>query len=671
MEGHNWGLRESHLSDVRARGWLKRYLDTQSKGLTGNMDKIGGPFIKEYWGNYSAQNIQNVDDVFLGGMDVKKVGWVPFEQTAYWIDGMIRCGYLSENKKLTDKAKSFIYNVIEQADDEGYLGPGFLKDDTVWAHAVFFRAMMAEYTASHDKKVLEALEKHFLRTPLSEVFDKYEGGPTIGMRNITDIEIALWIYGETGDARFLHMAEDSYRCFNEKYYDDKDAKIDCKSKDVTVKGMLCNRKVCKNHGVTYNEVCKLAAIMYKYTGKEIYKKAAVNAFDKLYRDQMLVDGVHSSSEYLNGNEDSLASHETCDVSDFSWAVGYLYMITGDSKYGDWIEDAVFNAGLGCVDDDFKGQQYFSCPNQVICNDTSNHNKFYRGADWMSYAPKELLCCCAGNVHRFIPNYIARTWMTDGNRGVYATLYGPSEFRTNINNKEIIITEETEYPFENFVRFVIDCKESVEFTLYLRCPGWAKNATIKMNGKKLNCDSINGFFAINHVYSEQVIVDISFDAEVQLVDNARGISVKYGALLYALPIKEKEVIEGLRELENSQFPHYSLYPESKWNYGFDINRKNEIKVETKKCGIEPWRAGSRGTELLIPAREVTNWKLRNVKNGRRRRSPRGYLKYEIGHVCKFTPVVRANIDDKYKGEKTTITLVPYGTTRLRVAIFPKV
>ena len=163
MKQHNWGLNEVPLSNIRATGWLKRYLDTQDKGLTGNMDKIGGPFVNEYWGNYSAQNVQNADDVFLGGLEVKKVGWVPFEQTAYWIDGMIRCGYLSDNKKLTEKAKRFIYNTIELADDEGYMGPNFLKDDTVWAHAVFFRAMMAEYSATKNEEVMEAIKKHFLR----------------------------------------------------------------------------------------------------------------------------------------------------------------------------------------------------------------------------------------------------------------------------------------------------------------------------------------------------------------------------------------------------------------------------------------------------------------------------------------------------------------------------
>ena len=148
--------------------------------------------------------------------------------------------------------------------------------------------------------------------------------------------------------------------------------------DITLVGMLKNRKVQRNHGVTYCELCKLAAILHKYTGNETYKTAAIKAFDKVYRDQILVDGVISSTEYLNGNEDSHAMHETCLVSDFTWALGYMYMITGDPKYGDWVEDAVFNGGLGSVDDDFKSNQYFSCPNQVLADDHSNHVKFFRG-----------------------------------------------------------------------------------------------------------------------------------------------------------------------------------------------------------------------------------------------------------------------------------------------------
>jgi DUF1680 family protein len=68
---------------------------------------------------------------------------------------------------------------------------------------------------------------------------------------------------------------------------------------------------------------------------------------KLDRDHMLPDGVPSSSEFLAG-KNPLNSHETCDITDYTWAMGYLLMATGDAQWADHIEKAVFNAGPGAV-----------------------------------------------------------------------------------------------------------------------------------------------------------------------------------------------------------------------------------------------------------------------------------------------------------------------------------
>lgn len=40
---------ELNLSEVKARGWVRRFLQTQANGLTGNMNEIGKPFVRAYW----------------------------------------------------------------------------------------------------------------------------------------------------------------------------------------------------------------------------------------------------------------------------------------------------------------------------------------------------------------------------------------------------------------------------------------------------------------------------------------------------------------------------------------------------------------------------------------------------------------------------------------------
>ena len=661
-------LKSLDLKNVKAGGWVKNFLKNQADNLTGEIDSVGYPFSGYYWGNKNLKKEDLPDDFFLGGINTLDDAWVPFEQTGYWIDGMVRTGYLTGDERLIEKAKRKIISVIENADTDGYLGPSFLKDGVTWAHSVYFRAVTALFEATGDEKILEALKAHYLRAPLKDVFEKQKNSPRmLYVRNIADIETALWLYGKTGDKRLLSAAEESYKVFNKIFVSDKGVSGDSEMKDLTVKGMLGNRKVNRNHGVTYCEICKLPAVLYKYTGKEEYKKAAVNAFEKLYRDQMIIDGVHSSTEYLNGNGDSLAAHETCDISDLTWALFYLYEITGDPKYGDRIENAVFNAGLGAVDDDFRGEQYFSCPNQVIANDTSNHAYFYRGAEWMSYAPKGFLGCCAGNVHRFMPNFVCKSWFIDeSSKTVYPAVYAPSSVRINFDDSEAIIEEITDYPFNESVKFRVSAENPVKFTLKLRVPLWAKQSSVFFNGETV--PQKGDFYIVEKTFKNGDIVEISFKSEIEFIENAGGVSVKKGALLYALPIKEKTVVEGLRALNNEKYPHYSLYPESKWNYAVSANDLKNAKFLSGKASVDPWKNDGNGSEIVLSAYELKSWKLKKSVNGKKRLNPRGKVA-KIGHTCYFMPKVPEKIAEKNIGEKIQITLVPYGTTRLRIAIFP--
>ena len=53
-------------------------------------------------------------------------------------------------------------------DADGYIGPSFLKDGMLWAHSVYFRALIAEYEATGDGRILEALKNHYIRADLKE-----------------------------------------------------------------------------------------------------------------------------------------------------------------------------------------------------------------------------------------------------------------------------------------------------------------------------------------------------------------------------------------------------------------------------------------------------------------------------------------------------------------------
>ena len=269
-------FQDFEISKVKAKGWLEAFLQTQKSGLTGHLEAAGFPFDMVGWHNFS--------DSMAFDVDVADVWW-PYEQTGYWIDGMVKCGILLDDEFLLDKAYKSVDFCLNNPDADGYLGPIGIKtsDGTGtnrWAHVVFFRALMV--LADTDERIIPALERHYL----SNTSEHYN------FREVLNIEIMLWLYSKTGNKTLLEMAKTAY----EKHDREWAVKND---RDTALATMLSDRKPTE-HGVSYCEFSKLGSIMYIYTGEKIYLDASINVVEKLIRDHILVSGVCSGSEHLRG-----------------------------------------------------------------------------------------------------------------------------------------------------------------------------------------------------------------------------------------------------------------------------------------------------------------------------------------------------------------------------------
>ena len=112
-----------------------------------------------------------------------------------------------------------------------------------------------------------------------------------------------------------------------------------------------------------------------------------------------------------------------------------------------------------ITDDFKALQYLSCVNQLVLDNRSNHNLYWKGEKWMSYRPRPAVACCTGNVNRFMPNYILHAFKENNNE-VVAKLYGPMVFET----QGIKIEENTNYPFDDRIDFSIIAQRNFVFKM---------------------------------------------------------------------------------------------------------------------------------------------------------------------------------------------------------------
>lgn len=641
-------LAELPLDCLKPEGWLKAYLEKQVRGLTGHINRSGYPFSTLGWATKGAVRIKR------GG------GWWPYEQTGYWVDGAVRCAHLLRDKALLKEALRPINAVLERADDDGYLGPAFMKvsqEIKRWPHAVFFRALVAHHSVTGDPRIPKALERHYL----SGTSDHHRH------REACNIEPILWTYEQTGNPALLEHAIYAFEHSDEFF----------SQMGLTVEQLLSDAPG-NTHGVGFCEMAKLGAILYRATGNKRWLKASVHGFEKLDRDSMLIDGVPSSSEHLR-DRDPLESHETCVTADYTWSAGHLLLSTGEAAWADRIERACFNAAQGAVSADFRSHQYFSCPNQVICDATSNHNGYRRGDRWMMFSAGQHTQCCTGNVHRIMPNYAARMWLRDRRGGLVAALHGPGRVtaRVGAQQRPVTIEASTSYPFSDRIDYVVKGRHAVRFPLVLRIPGWCEGARVTINGRESAQRPAAGtWLTLDRLFKPGDRIQLILPMRLRLSHwPDGGVGIERGPLVFALRIKEQWTEVPAARIQKDAWPAWSVTAASPWNYALDLGDKDLDKVEVIQ---QKWQGDGYDLEhppllLRVPARKVAGWEIQQVERYRRAKSGETAARQWswIDAKASFTPPLPkpAALRRGLSHQVETITLVPYGCTHLRISIFP--
>lgn len=615
-------LRELPPGAVMPGGWLQLYLDRQAEHLGYSLPDVSWPFSDPYWaGKESAGS------------------WWPWEQNAYWIDGATRCALATGNEALMQRAMQRIQYTLAHRDGT-FLGPELLRNGAAayhrWPHAIFFRALAALSDRGVLQQIPETLSAFYLAEP--EDYGEYA-------RNVVNVETMLWCYARTGDRKLLAMAEDSWSRYVNGNPQDP---ADLNARAVYGGGPI------NAHGVTYAEISKLPAILYAHTGNSEYLRFALAAQQRIFEHHMLVDGIPSTTEYFRTTT-SIDSHETCDITDHTWTWGYMLRATGDGVWGDRIERACFNAGMGAIRKDWKGVQYFSCPNQVLATMTSNHNVLKRGNFWMAYQPNpgHATACCGGNVHRLFPNYAIRMWMAAPDRGLAAVLYGAStvEARVGKRGEPVKIVQETNYPFEDEIRFTFQSETSVDFPLYLRIPEWCVAPRIEINRKTVAMAERNrGFVKLARRFRPGDSVTLHLPMQVKTIASPQGgVTYECGPLVYSYAIEAEHSSHVEPKWSTADYPSWVTTPNASWNYGVP-EQTMPVPIKTA-VGADPWLTPP--SYLEIEAQKVEGWVLAAPA---------------VAGGDGLTPGLPE--DRVASGAQTRIRLVPLGSTELRVTVFPK-
>jgi len=619
---------------LQPEGWLKEYLGRQVSGLTGHPEEMGFPFNHGMWAD--KLRVKERENPQYGS------DWWPYEQTAYYLDGALRCAYLTGDQALLKSVRKSIDYVVDHPKAGGRLGTPIVDDDS-WPMVVFMRALLEQYENTGDAKLLAAIERHY-----AAIYPDKDKLPALKLegfsqRTVLHVENLCLLARLSGKPEYNKLAGAIYNKFCS----------DCPSDGKTATAMR-GGKVQTEHAVSYHEFLKLPSILYMATGDPSYLQAAQKGIEMLELHHELADGLSSAHEGLSGKR-SDEVHETCNASDFIWSCGYLLEAGGDAAMADKMEKVLFNAGFGALTKDFKAHQYYSGPNQVILTDKSSH--WNLDADWgtsavgrMCYKPGHDTECCSGNIHRLVPVFTKRMWQVDpAKKTITAALYSPCSATIPLQGgTPLTIEERTNYPFGQRLEFLIKTPVPQTFTLRLRIPGWSDGFTLACNDQLQPLEKgKDGFAALSREFHDGDRVVLDLKATPVLHRSANSVSVSYGPLVFSLPVKAEVRRHTDRPKTSKQFPGYEHLPVSAWNYALsDSLTARDIEVVRRSGSAYPWDEGASPIVLRVKARAVTNW--------------------TIGEKP-YTPDIPDHLITADTEE--TVELVPLGSTLLRVTEFP--
>ncbi len=634
------------LGSIRAEGFLKDQLILGKSGMAGQLyklepDMIANPYVNKThvpaWSEYDQD------------------GWGAEISGNYWT-GYILHAYTLNDPDMIKVAEEWVDGVLKNRQSDGYIGTYIGKDALIyddynaWGTACGMRALLAFYEATNREDVLDAVYGCMLW-----FCKNWAGDKKTSYGGLYILDPMIFTYHYKKDNRLIDFCEEyiEYVCRNNLY-------------KFSYKSMLYDEfQYHAYHAASIGSKGRLYALAYTATGNKDYLKAS-EEFIRKNREHcvQLTGGPVSSTEY-NGPIGAVRESEYCGFATINTAYSYLSYITGDARYGDYMEEVFYNAAQGARKKDEKAIAYLTAPNQVYATETSSAVM----GDMQVYAPCYHVSCCPVMSVMIVPDFIRGMLLKDESENVYATAYGPCSLKYN----DIAITEETLYPFRNSVRFILNCNKN--FTFYLKFPIWCKKARLLVNDKAIEFEvNENGYIPVTRNWSIGDKIEIFFDVEINVikVDDSDSsskfpIAIKYGALLYSYHIPEKWC-------KTAGSPMTKLPDDWSWY---------NVMPDFTESNVED------AHERLVRRREQYSWNIAldenlSVKDFKIEEiEPTGYVWSDpciaLHTHCYKAPYINAPYETKtfepigqyqYITEKLPLTVVPYGCTNLRITYFPK-
>ncbi len=562
-------------NEIKPEGWLRRQLEIQAEGLSGNLHKIW-PDIR--------------DSAWVGG---NREGW---ERVPYWLDGFIPLAYLLENEEMIATVKKYIDSILSKQQKSGWICPcseaQIPKYDT-WAVQLICKTLKVYYDCSKDERIPEVIYK-----VLKNYYELIKTG-----------KITLFGWGKYRWFETFISLNFLYEKYQEEWIRDlahfiRDQGFDYSKVTESWKRPSHNW-LRKTHIVNITMMLKSEAVSHELLGEGYTDKA-----EKL---RTILDKYNGTAfEGFTGDEvlsgiDPTRGTECCAVVEQMYSYEEMFAHTGDRKWAERLEVLAFNALPATLSEDMWTHQYVQQVNQVACQKTMIM------APWSTNGPyahtfglEPNFGCCTANFNQGWPKFALSAFMHKEN-----TIINSVMLPSVLNDNGVTIRLETEYPFKNKMHYYIDAERDFDFVI--RVPSFAEK--LKLNGEETEAKDLE--LAVKAGKTE---IELEFTATPFAKKRPNDLyALQMGSLLFSVPIAyKKEMREYTKKGVERKFPYcdYQFIPESPWNYGF-----SDTSFEVQYNGIGDIPFSQKNPPVTVKA------KMQQIDWG---------LKFPYKSVCRRTP-----------------------------------
>jgi len=375
------------------------------------------------------------------------------------------------------------------------------------------------------------------------------------------------MYRTTGNPAYLQLARDliDIRELVDNGTDDNQDRIPFREQTTAM-----------GHAVRANYLYAGVADVYAETGEQQLKNNLELIWNDIVHRKMYITGacgalydgtspdgtsykpdsiqkVHQAYGRAYQLPNSTAHNETCaNIGNmlFNWR---MLQITGEEKYADVMETALYNSVLPGVSLD--GKRFF------YTNPLRVSDEFPYTLRWSKERESYIqLCnCCPPNTVRTLcetHNYLYS--VSDG--GLWFHTYGGSELETDLSDgSHIRLIQDSDYPWDGKIYISIEHITSEKpVTMFFRIPQWSGTAKLTINGRIVDSPARQGAYAaVTRKWEKGDRIELDLDMQTvlmeanPLVEEARNqVAVKRGPLVYCL---ESVDVEGDYSMDDVLLP----------------------------------------------------------------------------------------------------------------------